>query len=210
MAHKHERRSPDRPRVMTRLLRRIAVLALVTAAALLVVPRALYHYGFVGPSTDEHVAAARRAVQVAQGYGGRADEIPALAAAERELAAAEALAGRGQGHEARHAAERALQLAGQAQQTAIVNREGMRLRAKRVVDTLDQRVDELEELYSANSKGVGAERSRYLFSRMKQARAASARLVLAWEQQDYRTVLEGEATALQVLDEMKRELQGGK
>jgi hypothetical protein len=208
VAHKNERRSPDRPRVMTRLLRRVALLALLTAAALLLVPRALYHFALLGPSTADRVAASRRAVDVARGYGARPNEIPAMAAAERELASAQALAEQGRDHEARHAAEAAQQLAGQAQQAALLNREGMRLRAKRVVDTLDQKVDDIEQLYSAKSRGVGADRSRYLFSRMKQARAASAALVLAWEQQDYRKVLEGEAKALTVLDDMKRELEG--
>jgi hypothetical protein len=195
---------------MIRLLRRIALLALLLAAAVFLVPRTLFHFGFVGPSTADHVGTARRAVQVAREYGARAEEVPAMAAAEREVASAEALAARGQEHDARHAAEEALRLAGQAQQTALLNREGMRLRAKRVVDTLDQRVDELEELYSANAKGVGADRARYLFSRMKQARAASAALVLAWEQHDYRKVLEGEGRALKVLDDMKAELKGGR
>ena len=193
---------------MTRLLRRIAALALIVAAGLLVIPRALYHFGYVGPSPAQRLDAARRAVRVAREYGARPEEVPALAAAERDLARAEELVARGEEHEALHAAEQALVLAGQAQQAAIVNRDGMRVRAKAIVDTLDRRVDELEELYSARSKGVGAERSRYLFSRMKQARAASAALVLAWEQQDYRKVLDGEAHALQVLDEMKRELEG--
>lgn len=193
---------------MMRLLRRVAVLALLLAAALVVVPRALYHFALLGPSTADRVGAASRAVDVARGYGARPGEIAAMAAAERELASAQALARQGRDHEARHAAEEALRLAGQAQQAALVNREGMRLRAKRVVDTLDRRVDDLEDLYSARSKGVGPDRARHLFSRMKQARAASAALVLAWEQQDYRKVIEGEAKALEVLDEMKRELEG--
>ena len=74
---------------MLRLLRRIAVLALVAAALLLTVPRALYHYGFLGPASAHRVDDARQAVAVARGYGARPD-IPAMAAAERELAAAEA------------------------------------------------------------------------------------------------------------------------
>jgi hypothetical protein len=192
---------------MMRLLRRVALLALLVAAALLVVPRALYHFALLGPSTADRVAAARRAVDVARGYGARGSEIPAMASAERELASAQALAGQGRDHEARHAAEEALQLAGQAQQAALVNREGMRLRAKRVVDALDQRVDALEDLYSARAKGAGADRARHLFSRMKQARAASAALILAWEQQDYRKVIEGEAEAIGVLDGVRRELE---
>lgn len=192
---------------MMRLLRRVAALALLVAAGLLLIPRVLYHFGFVGPSPAERLDAARRAVRVARDYGARPEEVPALAAAERELKRAEELAARGDRHDALDAAEEALRTAGQAQQVAIVNRDGMRLRAKETIDTLDRRVDELEELYSARSKGVGPDRARDLFSRMKQARAASAALVLAWEQQDYRKVLEGRDRVLRVLDEMKRELQ---
>jgi hypothetical protein len=194
---------------MMRLLRGVAAFALVSAAVIFVVPRVLFHYGFLGPSTTQRVAAARRAVELARKYGATPADVPALAAAERELASAEALAGRGENHEARHAAERAQALAASAQQAAIVGRDALRIRAKQVIDTLDQRIDELEDMYSSRSKGVGPERARHLFSRMKQARAGAAVLVLAWEQEDYRTVVAGEGRALAVIDDVRRDLQGG-
>jgi hypothetical protein len=194
---------------MMRLLRRIAVLALVCAAILLTVPRALFHFGLLGPSSAQRVAAARQAVQVARGYGAKPAVIPAMAAAERELARAEELLARKQEHEARQAAGRAQELAGEAQQAAIIGRDAMRLKAKQVVENLDHRIDELEDIYSVRSKGVGADRARHLFSRMKNARAVSAALVLAWEQQDYDTVVSGEGKAIAALDEMKSELEAG-
>jgi hypothetical protein len=194
---------------MMRLLRIIAAIALVSAAVIFVVPRVLFHYGVLGPTTAQRVSAARQAVEVAHKYGATAAEVPALAAAERELAAAEALVARGEEHDARHAAERAQSLAGAAQQAALVGRDAQRIRAKEVIDGLDRRIDELEDLYSARSKGVGPERARHLFSRMKQARAGAAVLVLAWEQEDYRTVIAGEGRALAVIDEVRRDLQGG-
>ena len=193
---------------MLRLLRRIALLALSLAALLLVVPRALFHFGFVGPSTAEYVAAARQAVVVARGYGATS-AIPALAAAERELARAEALLAQQQDHEARHAAQRAQALAGEAQQAALIGRDAMRVKAKQVIEGLDHRIDELEDIYAQKSKGVGPERARHLFSGMKHARAASAALVLAWELEDYDNVVQGEAKAVAALEDMKRELQGG-
>jgi len=193
---------------MLRLLRRIALLALSLAALLLVVPRALFHFGFVGPSTAEYVAAARQAVVVARGYGATS-AIPALAAAERELARAEALLAQQQDHEARHAAQRAQALAGEAQQAALIGRDAMRVKAKQVIEGLDHRIDELEDIYAQKAKGVGPERARHLFSGMKHARAASAALVLAWELEDYDNVVQGEAKAVAALEDMKRELQGG-
>src|SRR4029450_11906286 len=154
--HKQERRSPERPHVMLRLLRRIAVLSLVAAALLLTVPRALYHYGALGPTTAQRVDAARKAVEVARSYGATS-EIPVMAEAERELARGDARLGQNAYHEPRHAAEHAQALAGEAQQAALIGRNAMRVKAKRVIDNLDQRIDELEEIYSTKSKGVGPE-----------------------------------------------------
>jgi hypothetical protein len=200
-----ERRSPDRHHVMQRLLRRVAVACLVLAAALLAVPRALVHLAILGPSTTQRLDAARQAVGVARSYGATSD-LPAMAAAEREMASAEALEGRGEHHEARHAAERALSLAGDAQQAAIVRRQGQRIRAKQVVEQLDRAVDELEDLYNTHVKGLDRARQKELFSDMKRARAAAAALVLAWEQDDYPTVLEGESQAKAVIASVKQHL----
>ena len=191
---------------MLRLLRRIAVLALVATGLLLTVPRALYHYGALGPTTAQRVDAARKAVEVARGYGARAD-IPVMAEAERELARAQALLAGKDDHQARHAADNAQALAGQAQQAALIARDAMRVKAKQVIDNLDHRIDELEEIYSAKSKGVGADRARHLFSRMKHARATAAVLVLAWEQEDFEEVVKGEGAAVAEIEAVKKELQ---
>lgn len=203
-----ERRSPDRARVMQRLLRGVAVLCVATAVALLVVPRALVHLGWLGPDTGQRVAAARQAVEVARTYGATAD-LEAMAAAEREMASAEALHGAGRHHEARHAAERALRLAGEAQQAAIVRSQGRRIRAKLAIEQLDHGVDELEELYNERTRGMPRPRQKELFSEMKRVRAAAAALVLAWEQNDYASVLEGEAQAQAIIAAMRRQLLAG-
>lgn len=194
---------------MLRLLRRVAMWSLALAAVILVVPRALFHFAMVGPSTVERIAAARQTVEVARGYGATAD-IPAMAEAERRLAAAEALQRQGRNHDARHAAEEAHALASQAQQAALVRRDSMRIKAKQVVDQLDRRVDELEDLYAERTPGLPKERVSELLSRMKDARATAAELVLAWEQQDYGTVIAGEGKALKVLEQMKKDLQSAR
>ena len=191
---------------MLRLLRRVAVLALVAAALLLTVPRALYHYGVLGPTTAQRVDAARKAVEVARGYGARPD-IPVMDQAERELARAEALLAQKDHQQARHAAESAQALAAEAQQAALIARDAMRVKAKLVIDNLDQRIDELEEIYSTRSKGVGPERARHLFSRMKHARATAAELVLAWEQEDFDGVVKGEGAAVAEIEAVKKDLQ---
>jgi hypothetical protein len=203
-----ERRSPDRAHVMQRLLRGVAVLCVAVAAALLFVPRALVHLGLWGPSTEQRVAAARQAVDVARTYGATPD-LEAMAAAEREMASAEALHRQGKHHEARHAAERAMGLAGEAQQAAIVRAQSRRIRAKQAIEQLDRGVDELEELYNERTKGMARPRQKEIFSDMKRARAAAAALVLAWEQEDFASVLAGETQALAVISSVRQQLLAG-
>jgi hypothetical protein len=86
---------------MLRLLRRIAVLALV-AAALLTMPRALCHYGALGP-TAQRVEATRQAVEVARGCGAR----PGSRLAEAGRILRVALLAQKDHHEARHGRARA-------------------------------------------------------------------------------------------------------
>ena len=200
-----ERRSPDRAHVMQRLLRGVAVLCVAAAVALLVVPRALVHLGWLGPDTRQRVAAARKAVEVARTYGATAD-LQAMAAAEREMASAEALHDAGRHHEARHAAERAMRLAEQAQQAAIVRTQSRRIRAKQAIEQLDHGVDELEELYNQRTRGMARPRQKELFSEMKRVRAATAALVLAWEQNDFASVLAGEPQAKAIISAMRQQL----
>jgi hypothetical protein len=203
---KQERRSPDRPRVMLRLLRRVAALSLVLALLIVAVPRVLDSLGLIGPPVEERLGSARQMMTVARSYGATS-ELPALAAAEKALGEAEALARQGRGRQARRAAEQAQQLASEAQHAALVRRDSQRIRAKEIVDQLDRRVDELEDLYAEKKSGLSKARASQLISRMKQARATAAVLVLAWEQQDYPGVLEGEARAIALLEEVKKELQ---
>jgi hypothetical protein len=203
---KQERRSPDRPRVMLRLLRRLAVVLLVLAAAVIGIPRALDELGLVGPSVDQRLGSARQMLTVARSYGATA-ELEPLAAAEKALASAEALHTQGRRREARVEAEEALRLAAEAQHVALVRRDSQRIRAKEIVDQLDRRIDELEDLYAEKKNGLPKQRVSELLSRMKQARATAAALILAWEQQDYASVLKGEGRALAMLEDVKKELQ---
>ena len=200
-----ERRSADRAHVMQRLLRGVAILCVVLAAGLLFVPRALVHLGLLGPSTQQRVGAARQAVNVARTYGATSD-LAAMAAAEREMASAEELHREGRHHEARHAAERAMTMAGEAQQAAIMRAQSRRIRAKHAIEQLDHGVDDLEELYNERTKGMARPRQKELFSDMKRARAAAAALVLAWEQEDYASVLEGQTQALAVISSVRQQL----
>ncbi len=203
---KDERRSPDRPRVMLRLLRRIAVLSLVLAVVVVALPRVLETFGLVGPSTEERLGSARQMLAVARSYGATS-ELPALGAAEKALATGETLHREGRRLEARRAIEEAQRLASEAQHQALIRRDSQRVRAKAIVDELDKRIDELEDLYAERKPGLPKPRNSALLSRMKQARATAAVLVLAWEQQDYPSVLKGEAHAMATLDEVKKELQ---
>jgi hypothetical protein len=144
-------------------------------------------------------------VEVARAYGATAD-LEAMAAAEREMASAEALHDAGRHHEARHAAERAMRLAEQAQQAAIVRTQSRRIRAKQAIEQLDHGVDELEELYNQRTRGMARPRQKELFSEMKRVRAATAALVLAWEQNDFASVLAGEPQARAIISAMRQQL----
>ncbi len=72
MDERVERRRPDRHQFALRLLRRIAVLALVLSVALWAVPRLLVEVGALGPTAQERVDEAGRAIATARAYGGGA------------------------------------------------------------------------------------------------------------------------------------------
>src|SRR5262245_22666933 len=107
------------------LLRRIAILALSLAVGLAVVPRLLTQLGLIGPSVDEEIALASRAVEAALSYGAKPGQIP-FDAAMQELHEARELAGRGHGQAARHAARRAEARAIEAQRYALATRDERR------------------------------------------------------------------------------------
>src|SRR5688500_3867146 len=105
MDERVERRRPDRQQFVLRFLRRIAVLALVLAAALWAFPRALVELGFLGPTAHDRIDEAGRAIATARAYGGGPDLAP-LQAAEARIASARALAAQGQERESRREAVR--------------------------------------------------------------------------------------------------------
>ena len=79
-----ERRSPERQPHTMALLRRLSVLALVLAGAILLAPRVLDYLGLIGPTAEDRIAEAERAVRTAESYGARADA-PAMLAARKEI-----------------------------------------------------------------------------------------------------------------------------
>src|ERR1043165_1505825 len=123
-----ERRRPDRHLVALRLMRRIAILALVLSAILWIGPRVLRELGMLGPSPAESVAAADRALTVARTYG--AVSLPVYKEAEAERDRARALVGRAPTREVRRAAEHAVVLATEAQKQALVRRSESQQRAE--------------------------------------------------------------------------------
>src|SRR5438874_1592213 len=141
-----ERRRPDRHLVAVRLLRGIALLALVCSLLLWVVPRLLLETGVLGPTPGEYVDEADSAIRVARSYG--AASLPILQKAEQERDRARALVQSGQGREARHEAEQARRDAVEAQKQALVRRSDAQQRAESVYNDLDRQINDLERLYS--------------------------------------------------------------
>ena len=61
-----ERRRPDRRVFIILLLRRLTIYALVASVLIWAVPRLLVEFGVLGPSPDETIAAAERALEAAR------------------------------------------------------------------------------------------------------------------------------------------------
>ena len=205
METRNERRRTDRSRIRQHLLKRLAVLALSTAAVLLLVPLVLVELGVLGPSPADRVSVAERAVAVAQAYGARPED-PPLRAAERELAEARRLVGERRGRQAKEAATRAADQAVEAQRAALMRRDDVRRRAQEVVTDLDRRVNALEELYGKVTPGLPKSEVSPLFTRMKRAREAAGLLFLAFEEGRHDAVIAGADAARQVLSETQQEL----
>jgi hypothetical protein len=205
MEIRNERRRVDRSRIRQHLLKRVAVLALSTAAALLVVPLVLVELGVLGPTPAERVSVAERAVAVAQAYGARPDD-PPLRAAEQELVEARRLVSERRVREARAAAARAVEQAVEAQRAALTRRDESRRRAQEAIDDLDRRVNGLEELYGQVTPGLPKAEVSRLFSRMKRARETAGLLFLAFEEGRHDQTIAGADAARQVLTETEQEL----
>ncbi|HEX6737394.1 MAG TPA: hypothetical protein VF310_03875 [Vicinamibacteria bacterium] len=209
MEDRNDRRQPNRSAIRQHLMKRLAVLALSLAVGLVLGPLLLVELGWLGPTPQERVGAAERALGVARAYGAPADDA-AVRAAEQELAAARRLVAEGRRREARAAAGRAQQQAVAAQREALVRRDESRRQAQMVVDDLDRRINDLEELYEAVTPGLPKPEVSRLFSRMKRAREASGTIFLAFEEKQYDRVIAGHAAARQVLEETAGEVKAAR
>jgi hypothetical protein len=203
-----ERRRPDRHLVALRLMRRIAILALVLSAGLWIVPRVLTELGLLGPRPEECVANADRALAVARTYG--AASLPIYQQAEHERDRARELVRSGPAREARRAAEQATALAIEAQKQALVRRSDTQERAQVVYTDLDKQINDLEKLYSATAPGLEKQQVGELLSLMKITRQSAGVVFLAYEQKDWNGVLGGEARAREVIAGTRQALQSAK
>jgi hypothetical protein len=208
MDTREERRRPDRHLVAVRLLRGIALAALLSSVLLWIVPRVLTELGLLGPSPQEDVDEADRAISVARTYG--AVSLPIFQKAEHERDRARELVQAGRGREARHAAEQAMAYAVEAQKQALVRRSDAQLRAEAVYTDLDRQINDLEKLYAEVAPGVEKERLGQLLSLMKGTRQSAGIVFLAYEQQDWPGVLQGEARAREQIAVMRQALESAR
>jgi hypothetical protein len=202
-----ERRRPDRRLFVIVLLRRIAVYSLIGAGLIWAGPRLLVEFGILGPSPEETVATAQRGLDAARTYGAT-PELPAFAAAQKELDRARSLAAQGQGRDARHAARHAQELAVEAQRAAIVHRDETHRQATLAYNDLDRQINDLEKLYAAVTPALEKEKVGELLSLMKATRATTGALFLAYEQENFAAVVEGEVRAREAVAQMRARLEG--
>lgn len=208
MDERLERRRPDRHLVAIRLLRGIAIFALVVSALLWVGPPLLGELGLMGPTPEERVQTAERAMAIARSYGGAS--LPQLQQAEHECVRARDLVRAGRGREARKVAEGALALATEAQRQALIHRTDSQQRAEAIYNDLDRQINDLEKLYSAVTPGLDKEQVGQMLSMMKMTRQSAGTVFLAYEQQDWGGVLKGEPNARQVISSTRDALKAAK
>jgi hypothetical protein len=187
------------------LLRRVAVYALALAGALLALPAALTELGVIGPTAEETIDSAGRALYAARVYG--AESTPEYAAAARELDEARKLARAGSERSARHAALRASESAVAAQRAALLRRDDERRRAEAIINDVDKQLNDLESLYDAVTPKVDKPVVSRLLSQMKEARKAGGGLFLAFEQGNYAKVLDDQPAAQAVLTATREALR---
>lgn len=201
-----ERRSPERGRHTLQLLRRLSALSLAIALILLVAPRLLAYFGLIGPSVEDRIAEAERAVRAAESYGAKPDAT-ALAAARQELATARRHASEGHPRAARAAAARAGERAREAQAIALVREGDAERKAHAVVEELDGQVNELENMYEALSPSQTRDGRSALFKKMRSARKAAATVFLAHDEKRFEDALALEAEARRALAETRGALE---
>ena len=204
-----DRRRPDRRLFVIMLMRRVAAYALSIAALIWAVPKFLIEFGVIGPTPDETISAAERALDAARTYGATPD-IPAFAAAQKELDRARALAAQNHGRDARHAAKEAQHLAVEAQRQALVRRDETRHQAEVIYNDLDRQVNELEKLYSSVTPGLPKSEVSELLSLMKATRVVTGAVFLAHEREDFQGVVDGDAKAREAVAQMRARLEAAR
>jgi len=204
-----ERRRPDRRVFIILLLCRLTVYAIGASVLIWAVPRLLVEFGVIGPSPDETIAAAERALEAARTYGATPD-MPPFVAAQKELERARSLAAQNHGRDARHASKHAQDLAIEAQRQAIVRRDERRHQAELVYNDLDRQVNELEKLYSSVTPGLDKQQVGELLSLMKATRVVTGAVFLAHEREDFEAVVDGEAKARAAVAQMKSRLEAAR
>lgn len=165
--------------------------------------------GLWGPTLEERLAGAARALDAAGAYGATED-LTNFAQARAELGRARDLAKTGRQWEARRAAVRASSYATLAQRDALVRREEQRRQAEAIVRGLEEGIEALEKLYSEVTPGLDKAKTSRLLSLMKEARQAVATLALAYEQGRYDEVIDGENEAVNALGGTRQELTAAK
>ncbi len=191
----------------TMLLRRLAIAGLLLAIAAVIGPRLLRRAGWIGPSTQERIDEARHALDAARQYGA-GPRMPAYVGAEDALERARAGASSGRSGDARRDAREALTLALDAQRRALAQFEDQRCAAQRVVRQIDDRIDEIEELFARLPKDLDegvAEEMSYL---LKAARREGAALWLAFEERRFDEVMRERDRVLAILDASRGTLRG--
>lgn len=192
--------------LLSLFLRRVAVGAVALAVLLLVGPRLLREFGLAGPRPAQLVESAARSLEAARAYGAE-DDLPTYRAAAAELERARGFLARGENGAVRKAAAVATEQAIAAQRQALARREDERRTAQAIVDDVDRRLNELEDLYPRAAERLDKAARGRLFGRMKEARQIGAGLVLGYEQGNYRRVIaEGpavRATLAEVRDELR-------
>ena len=98
----------------------------------------------------------------------------------------------------------------EAQKAALVRRTEVQKKAQAVYTDLDRQIVDLEKLYATATRGLDKERTGQLLSIMKVTRQSAAILFLAYEQQDYETVLAGEGKAREVIASTRGTLQAAR
>jgi len=188
------------------LVRRMSWLALACALVLLAVPRVTTELGLWGPSVEDEIGAAERALHAAKDYGAREDE-PTFVAVRREIDEARRHLQQGEDWRARRSARRATEQAIEAQRVALTARETARRQSATVAVEIDRRLNDLEAVYAELSKGADKPTTSAMISVMKDARRKGASVLLAIEEGDYSRAVGQQAAAIATLETAKERLR---